>query len=67
MYLIWLFLLLVKNLVKSDSKHLLNIINNNSEEIKKINKTLSSFTTKNNLFNETKKNNKKYISLQRII
>ena len=54
-YLIWLFLLLVKNLVKSDSKHLLNIINNNSEEIKKINKTLSSFTTKNNLFNETKK------------
>ena len=54
-YLIWLFLLLVKNLVKSDSKHLLNIINNNSKEIKKINKTLSSFTTKNNLFNETKK------------
>ena len=54
-YLIWLFLLLVKNLVKSDSKHLLNIINGNSEEIKKINRTLSSFTTKNNLFNETKK------------
>ena len=54
-YLIWLFLLLVKNLVKSNSKHLLNIINGNSEEIKKINKTLSSFTTKNNLFNETKK------------
>ena len=54
-YLIWLFLLLVKNLVKSDSKHLLNIINGNSEEIKKINRTLSSFTTKNNLFNEAKK------------
>ena len=54
-YLIWLFLLLVKNLVKSNSKHLLNIINGNSEEIKKINRTLSSFTTKNNLFNETKK------------
>ena len=54
-YIIWLFLFLIIKLVISDSGQLFEIINNNSKEIKEINKKISSFTTKNNLFNETKK------------
>ena len=54
-YIIWLFLFLIIKLVISASGQLFEIINNNSKEIKEINKKISSFTTKNNLFNETKK------------
>ena len=54
-YIIWLFLFLIIKLVISDSGQLFEIIGNNSKEIKEINKKISSFTTKNNLFNETKK------------
>ena len=54
-YLNYQLLLFVIILVKSKSKPLLEIIENNSEKIKEIDDFISSYKTSNILFNETKK------------
>ena len=54
-YLNYQLLLFLIILVKSKSKPLLEIIENNSEKIKEIDDFISSYKTSNILFNETKK------------